>query len=388
MKFSDELRQKLAAAENALEALIADDTATPEQIKAKVAEVASVNARLEAQIGRENGEEHNNGGTLIDPIDGSDAPDANAIYEDAFYAAIAGKPLTDAQNTELLKVNNALSSGTGADGGYLIPVDQQVTIRELKREFNPLEELVTVETVSTLTGSRVMEKEAQFTPFAEFDENGPISETDSPQFETIAYTIKDRGGILPVPNNLLADNKANLQAYLNKWLAMKSVATRNKLIVDLLATKAKTALTGIDDVKTAMNVTLDPAISAMSEVVMNQDAFNKFDKMKNAVDGTYLLETDPTNPTRKLLAGRPVRVYSNKTLPTRTDGTSGKKYAPVIIGSIKEAVVLFDRQAMSLLATNIGGTAFGKNRTEIRAIEREDIKGFDMAAIIYGEIEV
>lgn len=389
MKLSDELRMKLAALKNAAEELVKNDAATLEQVEAKGVEIATMEAKLKMQLGAEAGEEPSAGGTPVKPIDGADPVDTKAVYEDAFYNALAGRPLTEAQGKSLAQVNNALSSGTGEDGGYLIPADQQVAIRELKRQYDSLEELVTVEPVATLTGNRNMEKDAQYTPFAEFSEGDTLADTDTPQFVNIAYTIKDRGGILPIPNNLLADNKANLQAYLNRWLAMKSVATRNKLIIDLLNTKAKTALTDVDSVKNVLNVTLDPAISSMSTVVMNQDAFNAFDKMKDS-DGNYLLEKDPQNPTRKLLAGRPIKVVSNKTLPTIVTGTGETevKKAPVIIGSLKEAIVLFDRQQMSLLATNIGGTSFAKNRTEVRAIEREDVKGFDFSAIVFGEIKV
>ncbi|WMI80909.1 phage major capsid protein [Anaerotignum sp. MB30-C6] len=389
MKLSDALKLDLGKLQNKAEELVKDDAATLEQIEAITKEMENLQAKIKMQEQVENAEmdeviaEISGGG--MSPLD--NGANDKIVYEDAFYNALAGRALTAEQNEMLLKVNNALSSGTGEDGGYLIPVDQQVSINELKRAFEPLEGLVTVEPVSTLTGSRNLEKDAQYTPFVEFAEGENVPETDSPQFMNITYQIKDRGGILPVPNNLLADNKANLQAYLNRWLAKKSVATRNKLIVDLLNAKAKTAIAGIDDVKNVLNVTLDPAISAVSEIIMNQDSFNVFDKMKD-VDGKYLLQPDPTNPTKKLLAGRPVKVVSNKTIATRTDATTSKKYAPVIIGSLKEAIVLFDRQATSLLATSIGGTAFGKNRTEIRAITREDVKGFDMEAIAYGEIEV
>lgn len=383
MKFSDELRQKLGALQNELESLIKADDSTAEDIDAKTAEIANMKAKLDAQLMVEATEQAEAGAQPATPI--THAATTDALYEDAFYNALAGRPLTTEQGAALREVNNALSSGTGEDGGYLIPVDQQVAIKELKRQYTNLESLVTVEGVSTLTGSRNMEKDAQYTPFTAFAEGADVPATDSPQFKNITYTITDRGGILPVPNNLLADNKANLQGYLNKWLAMKQVATRNKLIVDLLNTKDKTPVTDIDDVKDALNVTLDPAISAMSTVIMNQDSFNKFDKMKDT-DGNYLLQVDPTDATRKLLCGRPVVVVSNKVLPTRTNVDN--KLAPVIIGALKEAIVLFDRQAMSLLPTSIGGSAFAKNRTEIRAITREDVKEFDLGAVVFGEIEV
>lgn len=389
MKYSADLKQQLVTLQNEARELVKNEDAKAEQIDAKATEIENLKAKIKMQEQIEDEEQQNAENKIglggMKPLE--DGVDDKATYEDAFYNALAGKLLTAEQGEVLTKFNNALSSSTGEDGGYLIPVDQQTEINELKRAYEPLENLVTVEPVVTLTGSRNLEKDAQYTPFAEFAEGEDVPASDTPQFVNITYAIKDRGGILPVPNNLLADNKANLKAYLNRWLAKKQVATRNKLIVDLLKTKAKTALTSIDDVKNVLNVTLDPAISAMSQIVMNQDSFNTFDKMKDG-DDKYLLQPDPTDPTKKLLAGRPVKVVSNKVIATRTDEATSKKYAPVIIGSLKEAVVLFDRQAMSLLATTIGGTAFGKNRTEIRAITREDVKGFDLEAVVFGEIEV
>ncbi|MGL5592333.1 MAG: phage major capsid protein, partial [Cetobacterium sp.] len=56
--------------------------------------------------------------------------------------------------------------------------------------------------------------------------------------------------------------------------------------------------------------------------------------------------------------------------------------------SLKEGVVLFDRQAISLLATNTGGDSFINDRTDIRAIMRLDVKKFDANAVVYGEIDL
>lgn len=325
-------------------------------------------------------------------VDGNDPVNDNINdserYSNAFYNALRGKA-TSEDAAIISQFNNALSSQTGEDGGYLIPDDQQVAIRELRRQMGSLEELVNVEPVGTLTGSRVLEKDAQYTPFTSFTEAEDVPASDSPQFVTISYTITDKGGILPVPNNLLNDNAANLKAYINKWLAKKQTATRNSVIYTLLNAMSKTVITNdvtaIDDIKDILDVTLDPAISLMSKVVTNQSGFNFLNKLKNS-DGDYLLEKDPKNPTQKLLDGRIVKVYSNKVLPNRNDTANWQ--APIIIGSFTEGVTLFDRQALSILATQIGGTAFTKNRTEIRGITREDVKVADSAALVFGEVAV
>ncbi|MDE1453600.1 phage major capsid protein, partial [Bacillus paralicheniformis] len=97
-------------------------------------------------------------------------------------------------------------------------------------------------------------------------------------------------------------------------------------------------------------------------------------------DGRYLLKDNPTEPTQKMLFGRRVVVVSNRVLKTK----SGK--APVIVGDLKEAIVLFDRQQQSIASTDVGAGAFETNTTKVRAIEREDVKLWDSEAAVYGQL--
>lgn len=315
-------------------------------------------------------------------LEGGDI-EPNARYEEAFYNTLRGRASVD--DIEILEARN-LSSGVEADGGCLIPVDQQTEINELKRTYTALRGLVTVEQVRTTTGSRVLEQDAEHTPLEEFTETGEegIKETSAPKFVPVTYSIKNYGGILPIPRTLLQDQTANLRSYLNKWLAKKAVATENSLIIANLNTLTKVPVETIDDVKDIMDVTLDPSISALAKVVTNQDGFNYLNKLKDS-QGNYLLEKDPKNSTKKMLNGKEIVVLSNRTL--KTTGTSAKK-APLIIGSLTEAIVLFDRETIELKSTDVGGDAFKKNRIDMRAIMRLDVKKFDSAAVVYGELPV
>ena len=306
-----------------------------------------------------------------------------AAYANSFYNALRGR--ASIEDVNILDAQNSLSSETGEDGGYLIPVDQRTQIRELKRDLGSLRQYVTVETVSTKTGSRNMEKDAAHTPWGDITEGSTIGTVTNPKFVEVKYSIKDKGGILPIPNSLLRDNTANLKAYINKWLAKKSVATENAMIITLMETLARKTITGLDDVKNIFDVDLDPAISAMGISVMNQDSFNFFNKIKDKNDN-YILERDPKNSTKRLLNGRPIVVLSNKILKTEMVDT--KKMAPIFMGSLKEAIVLFDREQMSLLSTNIGGDAFAKNLTNVRGIMRLDAAKFDTSAAIFGQVDV
>lgn len=295
---------------------------------------------------------------------------------------------TELSFAKSMAVRNAanMNEGTGEAGGFIVPTDEQTKINELKRALNPLSALVRVENVNTMSGTRVLEKASDMTPFASVAELAAIGEIDGPKFTQIKYAIKKFAGILPISEELLADSDQNLLAYVNGWLAKKSVATENAQILAVLKTLTKAPLTNLDGIKEILNVTLDPTISLMSSVLTNQDGFNFLDKQKDT-DGRYLLQPNPLDSTQKLLFGKPVTVVSNKVLPTDTSVASTKK-APVIIGSFTDAVVLFDRQATTLTGTSVGGDAWKRDSYDVKAVTRIDVQKFDDKAVVFGELTI
>ncbi len=295
---------------------------------------------------------------------------------------------TELSFAKSMAVRNAanMNEGAGEAGGFIVPTDEQTKINELKRALNPLSALVRVENVNTMSGTRVLEKASDMTPFASVAELAAIGEIDGPKFTQVKYAIKKFAGILPISEELLADSDQNLLAYVNGWLAKKSVATENAQILAVLKTLTKAPLTNLDGIKEILNVTLDPTISLMSSVLTNQDGFNFLDKQKDT-DGRYLLQPNPLDSTQKLLFGKPVTVVSNKVLPTDTSVASTKK-APVIIGSFTDAVVLFDRQATTLTGTSVGGDAWKRDSYDVKAVARIDVQKFDDKAVVFGELTI
>lgn len=295
---------------------------------------------------------------------------------------------TELSFAKSMAVRNAanMNEGAGEAGGFIVPTDEQTKINELKRALNPLSALVRVENVNTMSGTRVLEKASDMTPFASVAELAAIGEIDGPKFTQVKYAIKKFAGILPISEELLADSDQNLLAYVNGWLAKKSVATENAQILAVLKTLTKAPLTNLDGIKEILNVTLDPTISLMSSVLTNQDGFNFLDKQKDT-DGRYLLQPNPLDSTQKLLFGKPVTVVSNKVLPTDTSVASAKK-APVIIGSFTDAVALFDRQATTLTGTSVGGDAWKRDSYDVKAVTRIDVQKFDDKAVVFGELTV
>ena len=302
------------------------------------------------------------------------------------------KPLTE--NEEEVKANfvkdfknlvrgryqNLLDSKTdhsGSDAGLTIPQDIRTAINTLVRQYDSLQEYVNVENVTTLTGSRVYEKWTDITGLANIDdEAGKISDVDDPKLSLIKYTIKRYAGISTVTNSLLADSAENILAWLSGWIAKKVVVTRNKAILEAIATlPTKPTLTKWDDI-IDLQAKVDPAIKQTSFFLTNTSGFTALKKVKNAL-GDYLMERDVKSPTGYSINGFAVKEISDRWLPNASSGVM-----PLYFGDLKQAVTLFDRQQMSLLSTNIGGGAFETDTTKVRVIDRFDVVATDTEAFV------
>ncbi|TCZ76172.1 phage major capsid protein [Paenibacillus albiflavus] len=385
-----ELRQKLAA--KLEEARNLAETGKTEEARKATNEAKEMRSQLDVLVETRELQGHMSqtvNPTAVAPIVEPGAStrsveELNREHRDAFVQLIRGKDLTNQQRS-ILSERRAMNSTSGEDGGFLIPPDIQVMINEIKRQYVALSDYVTMVPVSTLSGSRVLEKFTDITPLTQITaENTELSDLDNPKVKQVPFTVKDYGGIMTLTNNLLADSPENILSFIAKWIARKEIITDNKLILDIMKTFKKVALSGIDDIKKVLNVELDPLIASSAIIVTNQDGYNFLDTLKDGF-GRPLLQPDPTQPTRNLIFGKPVVVMANRLLPT--SGTTTKK-APMIIGDLQESVVIFDRQEISILTTNIGGKAFETNTTKTRVIDREDVVKWDDEAMIYGEISL
>lgn len=279
------------------------------------------------------------------------------------------------------EVLNAMSEASDEDGGLTVPKDIKTKIKELRRSEDALETLVNVEHVTTNSGSRVIEREADQTPFDNVDEAAEFPDVSTPQFENVNYKIKKKGGILKVTQELLSDTAENIMNYIKKWIAKKAKATRNFMIIAKIKEICKgleVTVTGLDSLKDIFNVMLDPAIALSAVVVTNQSGFNFLDKLKDE-KGNYILQKDPTQATKKLLFGEyPVIKLSNKTL----QNIDGK--APIICGDLKEAITIFDRETLTIDISNLAAGMWERDQTGIKVRERLDIQTVDADAVVMG----
>lgn len=272
---------------------------------------------------------------------------------------------------------NMVTSGkTGAgNGGLTIPDDIQYAIHKLVRQFATLQNLVNVESVTTMTGSRTYEKLSDITPMSDLDdETAAIPDMDDPELTLIKYAIHRYAAIQTVTNSLLKDTVENILAWLSDWVAKKVTVTRNAKIIEAMGKPAKKpSIASFDDIKDLENNTLDPALMPSASFVTNQSGYNVLSKVKDA-QGRYMLQRDVTQPDVYRLDGKTITIVADKWLPD----ISGAH--PLYYGDLKQGITLYDREHMSLLSTNIGAGAFEHDLYKVRVIDRFDVEVIDDGA--------
>ena len=291
------------------------------------------------------------------------------------------------------KIRNTMSEGSNTDGGYTVPEDVLTDIEYLKEAKKSLKDLVSVETVNTMSGKRTYKKRSSLTGFNTVGEKEAIGTKSTPTYDRMSYEIKKRAGIYPVTNDLFEDSDANIYNEITTWIADDSRVTDNKSILAVINTKEKTALAGLDDIKKALNVTLGQAFKPASKIVTNDDGLQYLDTLKDK-DGKYILSVSPADPMKMVLcAGStiiPVEVFPNADLAT----TENK--VPMIIGDLKEGIKFFDRKKLNIMTSNtavVGSgetqiNAFEDDMTLFRAIQRDDVQTRDADAFVNGYIDL
>ena len=288
------------------------------------------------------------------------------------------------------RVSNSLSSGmresSDPDGGYIVPEDIQTRINSWKEAEFSLEALISVENVKRNKGQRTYEKRATMTGFEDIEEGGELQEMDTPQFERIKYDIQDRGGWLPLTNDLLSDTDQNITEIITKWIARKSNATSNQKVIGLINTKEVSQIETMDEIKKAIIVTLGAAYRAGSKILTNDDGLFFFSTLKDN-NGRDLLQPNPMDAMQMYLSVGPIKVpiiaVPNKVIASDVK-EKGKLKIPMVCGDFKEAFKKYDRQRTSIMSSNVAVAgslnAFTQNMTLVRAIERNDYKVLDNMA--------
>ena len=412
MKNLTKMREDLRNAQNELDAqraknrvLVDNPNASAQDMDAAMAETQRLSARVRimqdelaaeerAQAGRVN--ENNAGsGSAVFTDRRSEILRSNEYARAFAYAISNGITRKKGAGDEHVRIlYDALTEGSGtpagSDGGFLVPEDVQNQIIEQVRTLNPLSQFFGEENVTAPTGWRVTDT-APTQGLLPTNEMGQIQTGEQPHFAKVPYSVSKYALYLPVSNELMTDNVANLFSYLSQWFAKKLVITENSLLVTLLQTLTAVDISAdpLKGIKKALNVDLDPAISALATIITNQSGFNELD---NLLDDNKrpLLQPDPTNATANRIKGRNVAMVSDLTLANVTtgEGQSATTAADIFIGDGKQFATLFRCGSFELASTDIGGNAWRTDSTELRGVARLGVTKFDAAAMVRRSLTV
>lgn len=279
-----------------------------------------------------------------------------------------------------------MSEGVDEDGGYTVPEDISTKINQWPVEEFSVEPYITTEKVNTNKGARTYEKKGDVTPFAKVDEGGAIPVEATPKFERKTYSVDDRGGIIPITNDLLNDSDANLTAYLVSTLRKKQTATVNSEFFTMMTAGNPVTIKDLAGIKKIINVTVGSAYNSV--IMVNDDGWNWLDNLEDK-NGRPLLTPagEHNNRVGELSIGG--SIISVVRVPNKV-WKSTATHMPLIIGDTKAAFKRYDRQQIEIKISDVaaveGFNAFAQNGALIRALMRDDAQVLDTDAFVYAQI--
>ena len=316
------------------------------------------------------------------PIEAPKAKADKKIVNRAFNKLVFGRTMSDDEKQALQSRGIIDAAGTpgqvGATpgkGGYLVPVEQIAELLEFRRQYTALKDQCSVQSVSTTSGNMptIGQETGKLVAFEELNE---INQEDL-DFGQLKFSITDYGDIIPVSNQILADADIDLMSLIGRRFALKSINAENEKVLAALPTSA-TTIKDWKGITKALNVTLDPAISASAKILTNQDGLEWLNELTDS-NGRPLLTQSLADPSKYVFRGREIVVVSNSLL-------TANSAIPFYVGSISDAVAFFERQGVELAVSADAG--FSKNATYIRAVERFGVTAADSDAVAYLTVSI
>lgn len=299
-----------------------------------------------------------------------------------FFNAICGRTF-----------DNAMVSGTNSQGGYTVPEDIDTEITNLLEAEDHLARFVRVEPVNTESGEYTFQRRnsGYIHEANSVAELAAIQEAATPEFARLPWKVHKFANFYRASNEVLNDTDANLRRVMVNWILNVSRVTRNNIIRVVLQSPTvqdafdlnvqRLPITQLKDIKTISNVRLDKAFWNSTSFITNQTGFNVLDTMQYP-DGRFVLQESITSPSGKTLFGRHVDVVSDNDLPNQGDN------APLVIGDLKEGILLLNRRSPQIRSSDIAGEAWRTDSVEWRHVERLDCQLRDAQAFVYGTFSI
>lgn len=379
----EELKTKKAALIANMKAhLDADEI---EKAKSIRDQIADINSKIDIQeiVDKEEREALDN---KAKKIGSEDKTEENASFIRAAIKKFSGRSLTETENALLLPTTSN-TNGTNGEG-FILPQDIQTQINKKIREYRSMREILGYMQTSALSGRFPVENFDTVTGLIDFADGTDGTEADDIKFTSVSYTLSEKGALIQLSNTLLALTDNQLISYVVEVFAKKAVVTENTLATDALK-NGKTVKT-LDDwkaLKSSINKDLDPAALFGTVIATNQDGFDFLDSALDE-NGRPILQPNPANPTERLFAGYPVKVYSNAILPSSAATSSKDGYAPIFYGDIANGAKFIDLGNTNFATSSEAG--FTRNTTYARLIEFIAAVQVDSSdkCYIYGQLKV
>lgn len=268
------------------------------------------------------------------------------------------------------------------DGFVVIPEEIVTSILTLKeKEFN-LDQYVTVKSVANGSGKYPVVRQSEVAALPEVAELAENPALAVKPFYNLGYEIKTYRGYFRVSREAIEDAAVNVLAELMTWMARSIASTRNKAIIKAIkeGTPGKLGDTpttlkfetkeavGIDGIKDVINLNLTPNYEH-NVAIVSQTAFATLDKLKDK-QGNYLLQPDVKETTQKRLLGAKVIVLPDEMIGDKAENT-------IIVGNLKDGVVLFDRSRYQA-----GWTDYMHFGEALMVAVRQDVRILDEKAVI------
>lgn len=223
------------------------------------------------------------------------------------------------------------------DVGVTIPEDIKYQPEKEINTVQDLSQLVQKTSVQTASGKYPILKRAnaKFSTVAELEKNPELAR---PEFQTINWEVATYRGAIPISQEALDDSVANITAIVSENINEQKINTLNERIGAVLKAFNPTTVANVDDLKSIINVKLDPGYDR--QIICTQSFYQKLDTLKDG-NGRYLLQDSIINTAGNTVLGMNVTVVRDDLLGANGD-------AKAFIGDVKRGVLFADRTDVSV----------------------------------------
>lgn len=362
------------------DALDGDDLVKARELKEELDALKEYIDELAKEVEKLEGEE--------EPEEEEEGEERMKKTEERNYPGVVHHDVTNEETRafqDYLETRDIDGDNLKTDSGFVVVPEEIVNdILKLKeKEFN-LDQYVTVKSVGYGSGKYPVVRQSEVAALPEVEELEDNPKLGVKPFFELRYDIKTHRGYFLISREAIEDSAVNVLAELKTWMARTISATRNAAIVKAIKEGTpgqegetlefeKMDAEGVDGIKDAVNLNLTPNYEH-NVAIVSQTAFNDLDKMKDGA-GNYLLQEDVKERTQKRLLGAQVVVLPDEMIGDDSAST-------IIIGNLKDGVVLFDRSQYQASWTNY--MQFGES---LMVAVRQDVRILDEKSVIVIDFE-